>query len=59
MLRMTEKQPKKGLEAGVDFDMMTSVYATHLPELIKEPAFAELLDEAVWRILELKINWDF
>ncbi|MFD2390106.1 glycoside hydrolase family 3 N-terminal domain-containing protein [Enterococcus gallinarum] len=45
---------KKGLEAGVDFDMMTSVYATHLPELIKEPAFAELLDEAVWRILELK-----
>lgn len=49
-----QEAAKKGLEAGVDFDMMTSVYATHLPELIKEPVFAELLDEAVWRILELK-----
>jgi beta-glucosidase len=45
---------KKGLEAGVDFDMMTSIYANHLPELIEDPAFAKLLDEAVWRILELK-----
>lgn len=45
---------QKGLEAGVDFDMMTSVYATHLPQLIKEPKFAKLLDEAVWRILLLK-----
>lgn len=45
---------QKGLEAGVDFDMMTSVYATHLPELIKQPELAALLDEAVWRILVLK-----
>ena len=34
--------------------MMTSVYATHLPELIKQPELAALLDEAVWRILVLK-----
>ncbi|MGH1865196.1 glycoside hydrolase family 3 N-terminal domain-containing protein [Enterococcus durans] len=45
---------KKALEAGVDFDMMTAVYANALPELAKDRAFAELLDEAVWRILILK-----
>ena len=44
----------KGLEAGVDFDMMTAIYAKELPELVKEQHFMELLDEAVWRILELK-----
>lgn len=45
---------KKALEAGVDFDMMTAAYANALPELAKDQAFAELLDEAVWRILILK-----
>jgi beta-glucosidase len=45
---------QKALEAGVDFDMMTSVYAKQLPELVNDPEIAALLDEAVWRILELK-----
>jgi beta-glucosidase len=45
---------KKAIEAGVDFDMMTSVYANSLPELVKMPQFVDLLDEAVWRILVLK-----
>jgi beta-glucosidase len=45
---------QKALEAGVDFDMMTSVYAKQLPELVNDPKIAALLDEAVWRILELK-----
>jgi len=46
---------RKALEAGVDFDMMTSVYANALEQLATEdPAILVLLDEAVWRILTLK-----
>lgn len=45
---------KKALIAGVDLDMMTSIYANHLSELVQEPRFMQLLDEAVWRILMLK-----
>lgn len=45
---------KAALSAGVDLDMMTAVYAQSLPELVKQPQFAKLLDEAVWRLLSLK-----
>lgn len=46
---------KKALEAGVDIDMMTSVYAANLCKLIEEGQVDEsLVDESVWRILELK-----
>ncbi len=46
---------KAAIEAGVDFDMMTSVYANGLEPLILSGEVDEsLLDEAVWRILELK-----
>lgn len=46
---------RKALEAGVDIDMMTNVYAANLPELAAENQMNEsLIDEAVFRILELK-----
>lgn len=46
---------KVAIEAGVDFDMMTSVYANGLEPLILSGEVEEsLLDEVVWRILELK-----
>ena len=46
---------KKALEAGVSFDMMTSIYANHIESLIKEKVIEEsMLDEVVLRILELK-----
>ncbi|MCM1134160.1 MAG: beta-glucosidase BglX [Clostridium sp.] len=46
---------KKALEAGVDIDMMTSVYSAHLKKLIEDGEVDEaLLDEGVMRILELK-----
>jgi len=46
---------KTAIEAGVDFDMMTSTYANNLELLILSGEIEEsLLDEAVWRILELK-----
>ncbi len=46
---------KKALEAGVDIDMMTSVYAANLCRLVEEGTVSEaLIDESVMRILELK-----
>lgn len=46
---------RKALEAGVDIDMMTSVYAANLCALVEEGKISvELIDEAVLRILELK-----
>ncbi|OJG82795.1 beta-glucosidase [Enterococcus ratti] len=45
---------KKAMIAGVDLDMMTSIYANHLAELVTDSYFMTLLDEAVWRILTLK-----
>lgn len=46
---------KKALEAGVDIDMMTSVYAANLCRLVEEGTVSEdLIDEGVMRILELK-----
>lgn len=46
---------KKALEAGVDIDMMTSVYSANLCKLVEEGRVDEsLIDEGVMRILELK-----
>ena len=46
---------KKALEAGVDIDMMTSVYAANLCHLVEEGEVDEhLIDECCLRILELK-----
>ncbi|WP_291649457.1 glycoside hydrolase family 3 N-terminal domain-containing protein [Clostridium sp.] len=43
------------MEAGVDFDMMTSTYANEIEDLILSGDMdISLLDEAVWRILSLK-----
>ena len=48
-------QRKKALEAGVDIDMMTSVYAANLCRLVEEGEVDEhLIDECCLRILELK-----
>ena len=51
-----EKEAAKlALEAGVDIDMMTNVYAANLASLIQEGVLEEsLLDECVMRVLELK-----
>jgi beta-glucosidase len=54
MTTSVEESAKTALIAGVDMDMMTSVYANALPQLIRHPEFAKLLDEAVWRLLVLK-----
>lgn len=46
---------QKGLAAGVDIDMMTSVYVGHLQRLVEEGKVPESwIDECVMRILELK-----
>ncbi|WP_404455440.1 beta-glucosidase BglX [Oceanobacillus kapialis] len=46
---------EKAIKAGLDIEMMTTTYASHLQELIEEGKVdAALLDEAVMRILELK-----
>lgn len=46
---------KLGIEAGIDFDMQTPIYAKHLKSLIERGEVeATLIDEAVLRILNLK-----
>lgn len=41
--------------AGIDIEMMTPHYVHHLTELVKEGKIREtIIDEAVWRILQLK-----
>ena len=46
---------KKGVEAGVDIDMMSTVYASGLKKLVAEKKIPEsLIDECVLRILHLK-----
>lgn len=46
---------KLGIEAGVDFDMKTSVYSNHLKELVeKNKIDIKLINEAVLRIMNLK-----
>lgn len=45
----------KAMEAGVDIDMVTSIYANHLEMMVERGQIAEtLVDEAVMRILRLK-----
>src|SRR5690625_3892993 len=45
----------KGIEAGVDIDMMTSTYVNHLKQLVEEGVVKEgRIDESVLRILQLK-----
>jgi beta-glucosidase len=46
---------KLGIEAGVDFDMKTPIYANHLKGLVERNEInVKLIDEAVLRILNLK-----
>lgn len=46
---------KLGIEAGVDFDMKTPIYANHLKGLVERNEInIKLIDEAVLRILNLK-----
>lgn len=46
---------KLGIEAGVDFDMQTSIYSNHLKGLVeRNEVDVKLIDEAVLRILNLK-----
>ncbi|RIU94867.1 beta-glucosidase BglX [Oceanobacillus picturae] len=46
---------EKAIKAGLDIEMMTTTYASHLKELIEEGKVdTSLLDEAVLRVLELK-----
>ncbi len=53
--RDKKEAAQKALEAGVDIDMMTGVYAGCLPQLISEGAVQErLIDESVMRVLKLK-----
>ncbi|PID85019.1 MAG: glycosyl hydrolase [Chloroflexi bacterium] len=48
---------KRAVLAGVDMDMMSGAYATHLAELVEEGSVPEsILDEAVRRILRLKFQ---
>lgn len=45
----------KAITAGVDIDMMSSVYSNNLKELVEEGTIPEnLIDEAVMRVLKLK-----
>jgi beta-glucosidase len=46
---------KKAIEAGVDIDMATTIYANHLAELVKSGEITETcIDEAAYRVLRLK-----
>lgn len=46
---------KQSLLAGIDIDMMAGAYLHHLKDLIEEePELEDLLDQAVWRVLNLK-----
>ena len=45
----------RAIEAGLDIDMMSGIYAENLAELVKSGSIAEKdIDDAVLRILELK-----
>ncbi len=48
------------IKAGVDIEMMTTCYTDNLKELIAEGTVEEaLVDEAVLRILTLKMSWGY
>jgi beta-glucosidase len=47
----------KGVEAGVDMDMVCNVYKDYIPELIKEKRLPlSMVDDAVKRILKVKYD---
>ncbi|MGL5296595.1 MAG: glycoside hydrolase family 3 N-terminal domain-containing protein [Culicoidibacterales bacterium] len=53
--RNEKEAAEYAIKAGVDVEMMTACYETHLDELINENVVDEtLLNEAVYRILKLK-----
>lgn len=48
---------KKAIEAGVDMEMVTTCYKSHLEELVEEGLVDEkLINEAVYRILKAKFD---
>ncbi len=50
-----EEAAKKAIDAGVDIDMMSSVYSAHLRRLVQEGKVKESqIDDSVMRILQLK-----
>lgn len=50
-----EAAARLALTAGVDIDMVTTIYSNELPRLVQEGKIEEkLIDEAVMRILQLK-----
>jgi beta-glucosidase len=50
-----QEAARLGIEAGVDIDMMTSVYVKNLKKLVEEGQVPEkLIDESTMRILQLK-----
>lgn len=50
-----EEAGKLAMEAGVDIDMMTGIYSKELETLVEDGQVPEeLLDEAVFRVLQLK-----
>lgn len=50
---------KKAIEAGVDIDMATNIYANHLAELVESGEITEAcIDEAAYRVLRLKNRLD-
>jgi beta-glucosidase len=50
-----QEAARLGIEAGVDIDMMTSVYVKNLKKLVEEGQIPEkLIDESTMRILQLK-----
>lgn len=52
-----EEAAQLAIEAGVDFDMKTGVYANNLKSLVEKGIIKEdIINEAVLRILELKNN---
>lgn len=45
----------QAIKAGLDMEMMSTTYASHLAELVEEGTISrELIDEAAMRVLELK-----
>jgi len=50
-----ESAAEKAITAGVDIDMVTTVYVGHLKNLVEAGKIDEkLIDESVWRVLKLK-----
>lgn len=48
---------KLGLEAGLDVEMFGVIYDAHLKELVEsQESYRQLLDEAVFRVLKLKVQ---